>query len=148
VDDQHGGADAEADDLLPQARGVSRCLARSGDRAAFLVRPDLAARRGHDFPLLIDAKYKRLEPEAAGAGGAPADLYQMFASAHRYDCPRVLMLYPQTADVPSAFRREFTLEGSAGKAVAVATVDLRQDLNGPAGRGRLVEGLRAVLTGG
>jgi 5-methylcytosine-specific restriction enzyme subunit McrC len=133
-------------DLLPQARGASRCLARSGGQPVFRLKPDLALRKDGLFPLLVDAKYKGLEPDASGVG--QADFYQMFAYAHRYDCSRVLMLYPQTADMSSAFYRAFALEGTNGKTVAVATVDLRQDLSRVEGRSRLVKRLKAVLMNG
>jgi hypothetical protein len=57
------------------------------------------------------------------------------------------MLYPQTADMPSAFQQEFSLEGTTGKTVVVATVDIRLDLGSPQGRGELVERLRQVVQG-
>jgi hypothetical protein len=71
----------------------------------------------------------------------------MFAYAHRYDCPRVLMLYPQTTDLPGAFTQEFSLEGTKGKTVVVATVDIRLDLGSLQGRGEVVERLRQVFQG-
>jgi 5-methylcytosine-specific restriction enzyme subunit McrC len=132
-------------DLLPQARGASLCLARAGGKPVFRLKPDLALRSGRTFPLIMDAKYKGLEPDVSGAGVAQGDFNQMFAYAHRYDCPRVLMLYPQTADMPSAFRQEFSLEGTEGKTVAVATVDIRVDLGSVQGRKQIVERLRQVF---
>jgi len=136
-------------DLLPQARGASRFLARSEGKSVFRLKPDLAFRNGQAFPLLIDAKYKRLEPGGSGQDVAQADFNQMFAYAHRYDCPRVLILYPQTADMPSALYREFTLEGTDGKTIAVATVDIRVDLGGAEGRKQVVRQLKRILeTGG
>ena len=134
-------------ELLPQARGASRCLARVGGKPVFRLKPDLALRSGRTFPLVVDAKYKGLEPEVSGAGVAQGDFNQMFAYAHRYDCPRVVMLYPQTDDFPSAFTREFSLEGTHGKTVVVATVDIRLDLGSSQGRGKVVERLRQVVQG-
>jgi 5-methylcytosine-specific restriction enzyme subunit McrC len=134
--------------LLPQTQGASLHLARNQDNArVFRLKPDLALRSGHTFPMLMDAKYKGLEPDVSGAGVAQGDFNQMFAYAHRYDCPRVLMLYPQTADMPSAFRQEFSLEGTTGKTVVVATVDIRLDLGSPQGRVEIVERLRQVFQG-
>jgi hypothetical protein len=78
----------------------------------------------------MDAKYKGLEPDVSGAGVAKADFNQMFAYAHRYECPPVLMLYPETADMPRAFRQEFTLEGTNGRTVVVAAVDIRLEVEG------------------
>jgi 5-methylcytosine-specific restriction enzyme subunit McrC len=132
-------------DLLPQTRGASRCLARCGGKLVFHLKPDLAVRRGHTFPLLVDAKYKALDPDVSGAGVAQADFNQMFAYAHRYDCPRVLMLYPQTADMPSAFCREFVLEGTNGKKVIVATLDIGADLATQQGGREVAERLKELI---
>ena len=132
-------------DLLPQARGVSHCLAKSDGESLFRLKPDLAIRNGNTFPLLVDAKYKRLEPGAFGAVVAQDDFYQMFAYAHRYDCPRVLMLYPQTSDMPKRGCWEFMLEGTNGKTVIAATVDVRVDLGLKEERAKVVEQLKEVF---
>jgi 5-methylcytosine-specific restriction enzyme subunit McrC len=132
-------------DLLPQASGAALYLARSDGEPVFRLKPDLALRQGRAFPLLVDAKYK--SPDwSAGGGVSRTDFYQMFAYAHRYDCPRVLMLYPQTADVPNALWREFALEGGGAKKVAVGTVDIRVDLGRAEGRKQVVERLRQIFT--
>lgn len=135
-------------DLLPQARNVSRCLARLGDKPVFRLKPDLVVRNGGTFALLVDTKYKKLKSEEPGDVVAQDDFYQMFAYAHRYDCPRILMLYPQTADMPTAFYQEYALKGTVGKTVAVATIDIRQDLSKAEGRSRLVDELKAVMKTG
>lgn len=132
-------------DLLPQASGAAKYLARSDGEPVFRLKPDLALRQGRAFPLLVDAKYKWLDG-SAGGGVSRTDFYQMFAYAHRYDCPRVLMLYPQTADIPNAFWREFSLEGAGTKKVVVATVDIRVDLGRAEGRKQVAEQLRHVFT--
>jgi 5-methylcytosine-specific restriction enzyme subunit McrC len=131
-------------ELLPRARGRVRWLARQGDRRVFRLEPDLAIHRDGKFPLLVDAKYKQLKKGAPVFDVAQGDFYQMFAYAHRYRCPRVLMLYPQTADMPDPIRSDLALEGTNGeKTVVVATVDVR-DLRKKA-QGRVVEELRQVF---
>jgi 5-methylcytosine-specific restriction enzyme subunit McrC len=45
-------------ELLPQARGAIRYLAQYQNRPIFQLQPDLAFRRGSEFPLLLDTKYK------------------------------------------------------------------------------------------
>jgi 5-methylcytosine-specific restriction enzyme subunit McrC len=132
-------------ELLPQTLGASRCLARADGKPVFRLQPDLAVRSGQTFPLLVDAKYKSLGPDASGATVSQDDFYQMFAYAHRYDCSRVFVLYPQTADVPSAVRQECVLEDTNGKTVVVATVDIREDLGKAQGRNRVVGQLRQVF---
>jgi 5-methylcytosine-specific restriction enzyme subunit McrC len=135
-------------DLLSQAHGEPRFLARSEGKFVFRLKPDLALRSGQAFPLLMDAKYKRLDPNGNNAGVEQADFYQMFAYAHRYDCPRVLMLYPQTADMPHPSQREFMIEGTAGTTVAVATVDIRVDLGSAKGRRQVTGQLKQIFRTG
>jgi 5-methylcytosine-specific restriction enzyme subunit McrC len=131
-------------DLLPQARGECRWLAQTYGKPVFRLKPDLAIRDDRKFPLLVDAKYKRLKPDVPAAGIAQDDFNQMFAYAHRYDCPRVLMFHPQTADMPNDGRWEFTLEGTNGKTVVAATVNVR-NLGSKEGQIQLVERLRQVF---
>lgn len=135
-------------DLLPQTRSASRCLAQTEGKSVYWLKPDLAVRCGQAFPLLIDAKYKRIASDMSGVDVGQSDFYQMFAYAHRYFCPRVVMLYPQTADMPDAVHREFALEEANGRTVVVSTVDIRQDLRRAEGRSQLVAGLKAVMVGG
>lgn len=142
-------------ELLPQSAGAVRHLAwHEGDegthgkrRPVFRLKPDLAFRRALSFPLLLDAKYKRLDPSDARLGVSPADFYQMHAYARRYDAPRVLLLYPQTADMPRPLRRRFTLDGT-DNVIEAATLDLRADLGRIDGRRRLAEELRDLISRG
>ncbi len=115
-------------DLLPQSYGAPHHLARNEQRQpVFELHPDLAIRRGREFPLLLDAKYKRLDPADRKLGVSSADFYQMHAYAHRYGCPRVLLLYPQTAEMPKPAQGSFTLEDGSST-IEAATVDLRVEL--------------------
>jgi len=131
--------------LLPQSAGTPQHLARREGRPVFHLRPDLALRAPDGtFPLLIDTKYKALTPAQRGAAGiSPADMYQMYAYARRYACPRVLLLYPQTAVMAEPLRLRFDLEG--GGTVQAATVDLRVELGAAEGVRQLVEELKDVL---
>lgn len=133
--------------ILPQSRGVSMHLARRDNKALFRLKPDVVFRDAQGaFPLLLDTKYKSLDDAQKMLGVAPADFYQMFAYAHRFACPRVLLLYPQTATMPAPLRAKFPLEGS-DKIIEVATIDLRADLEKPAGRAALIQELKEILGG-
>ena len=131
--------------LLPQSVGAHRHLARQEGRPVFRLEPDLAFRAPDGaFPLLLDTKYKSLRPaERRTAGIAPGDLYQMHAYARRYACPRVLLLYPQTAGMTEPLHLRFDLEG--GGVVQAATVDLRVELGKREGVGQLVEEMKTIL---
>ncbi|HEX8457625.1 MAG TPA: hypothetical protein VF656_10030 [Pyrinomonadaceae bacterium] len=134
----------DACELLPQTRGATRYLARSErDRNVFQLKPDLAFRRGDSFPLLLDAKYKRLKPQDARLGVSPADVYQMHAYARRYDCPRVILLYPQTAESPAPLRARFKLHDET--VITAATLNLGVRLDKPEGRAAFTAELRQLL---
>ena len=133
-------------DLLPQSHGSPHYLA--GDergRPVFRLHPDLAFRRGLEFPLLLDTKYKRLDTADRRLGVAQTDFYQMHAYARRYRCPRVILLYPQTAGMSNPLRARFTLEG--GSTIEAATLDLRADLSAPQGRDAMADELKEILGG-
>lgn len=131
--------------LLPQSAGTHRHLARREGRAVFRLEPDLALRAPDGtFPLLMDTKYKALVPAKNGAAGiTPADMYQMHAYARRYACPRVLLLYPQTAGMTEALRLRFDLEG--GGTVQASTLDLGVELGKPEGVRQLIEELKTIM---
>ena len=134
--------------LLPQTRGASLHLARdAGGRRAFRLLPDFALRHAGRFPLLLDAKYKRLDPTRPNAGVSPADFYQMHAYARRYDCPRVLLLYPRTAGAGGPSRSPFFVEG-ADAIIQAATINLQVPLGSERGRAALAAELRQLLSGG
>jgi 5-methylcytosine-specific restriction enzyme subunit McrC len=132
--------------LIPQAYTTTLHLARtSNGEPVFRLKPDLAFRNGDSFPLLLDAKYKQLKPTDRKLGVSESDFYQMHAYAHRYQCPRVLLLYPQTADIPQPLQAEFALEDSE-RVIVAATVDLRGDLSKSQERDKLTTRLKTILT--
>ena len=134
-------------DLLPQIRTASLSLARSNGRDVFRLEPDLAFREGADFPILLDAKYKRLDSSAGSLGVSQGDFYQMHAYAHRYQCPRVVLVYPQTVGHPSSLGARFHLFDGNG-VIEARTVDLRIDLAQPFARQQLIAELTSILAGG
>lgn len=131
-------------ELLPQSKGAALYLARSGGRRVFMLKPDLAFRRGGEFPLLVDAKYKRLDGADVRLGVSESDFYQMHAYAHRYGCDRVVLVYPQTAGMRDPLRARFAVEG-AGVSIVAATVNLQVALGRRSGRGSLTAELRNIL---
>ncbi len=131
-------------DLLPQSRGAAYYLARMDGRQVFHLKPDLAFRKDGAFPLLLDAKYKRLNTADIRWGVSEDDFYQMHAYAHRYDCPRMVLVYPQTAETTSPLHKCFVLEGCSN-VIAAATLDLRNDLHQSSNRKQLVDSLSEML---
>ncbi len=135
-------------DLLPQSHGAPFHLAHKEDRRpVFLLKPDLAFRdAARQFPLLVDTKYKRLDSADIKLGISQADFYQMYAYARRYDCSRVLLLYPQTAEMARSLRLRFPLQGTA-KMIEAATVNLQVTLSSHQGRQSLISELKSILGG-
>lgn len=133
--------------LLRQSVGAARYLAHVSGKQAFRLRPDLACRVGQQFPVLVDAKYKRVNPNDTGAGIANADFYQMYAYAHRYHSKRVILLYPQTAELASPLDLTFHLSDCDATIVA-ATVDLRGNLGSVETRAYLTNRLKSLFSTG
>jgi 5-methylcytosine-specific restriction enzyme subunit McrC len=131
-------------ELLPQSNTATRYLARTSDRQVFLLKPDLVFRLSDEFPLLLDAKYKRLDAGNAKLGISEADFYQMHAYARRYECQRVILIYPQTAGMPQPLRARFDVEGTRTSIVA-ATVNLQTALANKRGTALLASELKNIL---
>lgn len=129
-------------DFLPQSRGARRFLARRENTSVFQTKPDLAFRTGAKFPLLIDTKYKLLDERDRRLGVSQADFYQMHAYAHRYDCNRVVLLYPQTGSAP--LKACFKLE-DCNKQIEAASINICMDLGTKASRENLIAELKQQL---
>jgi len=64
------------------------------EQGAFMAKPDITCSEEQDKILwIIDTKWKELD-STSDHGVAQADIYQMMAYAHRYDCARIVLLYP------------------------------------------------------
>lgn len=134
--------------LQPQSRGTWFHLAQTEGRPVFRLQPDLVFRQGERFPLLLDTKYKRLDPAERKLGIAQDDFYQMHAYAHRYHCPRVLLLYPRTAELCDVSGKQFALKEASGKTIEVALVNIQRDVSLLPDRHALIAELRAAFTPG
>ena len=110
----------------------------------FRLEPDLLLCCGAHTLLLLDVKYKVLDPRDRQLGISQADLYQMVVYAERYATQRVLLVYPQTADMAAPLHRHFALQ-HAPRTIAVCTLDICQDLGTPAAQQTLIEQLRTLF---
>lgn len=120
---------AEAD-VISQARGASEWLVfEDGDRGRFLLRPDLQIRDGSCTRTIVDTKWKRLKPRAEDArhGVVQADMYQLFAYAHRFDCADNVLLYPAVGSKVRT-RYHVRLPGVPVAVIRVETLDVGRDL--------------------
>jgi 5-methylcytosine-specific restriction enzyme subunit McrC len=134
-------------ELLIQSRGTNFYLAQHEHRGVFQVKPDLAWRdNAKCFPILIDTKYKRLDQHDRRYGISQADFYQMHAYAHRYECPRVILLYPQMTEMSEPLRRPFVVVRT-NEVIEAATIDLQIDMRNKVEQKKLVDELREILKG-
>lgn len=80
---------------LQGPQGYALVDQQSGARR-FITRPDIVVCRNGRPVLVIDTKWKRLKGaiEDPKRGVGQADIYQMMAYAHVYDCNRLMLLYP------------------------------------------------------
>ena len=131
-------------ELLPQGKQTSMYMARYHGQPVFRLKPDLVFRQGKHYPLLIDFKYKILNPQDRKLGISEADFYQMNAYLSRFKCSKVILIYPQTFDVTQPIRSSFILEGISGQVQAIS-VNLIQDLTKQDTTKNLISELQNIL---
>jgi 5-methylcytosine-specific restriction enzyme subunit McrC len=93
----------------------------------FRLRPDIILQKDSGDSagrFILDTKYKLLGGLDRKEGVSQSDLYQMLAYSKKYDCPSVVMLYPQTSQESKRF--DFRIDGFT--VVHIRTVNLCRDL--------------------
>ena len=143
----HRFADAS---LFPQAKGHRFSLYRDQHEAVLRMAPDLLFVHeiaGAKKTLIIDTKWKRLSEED---GGRPsrADLYQLYAYLHRYDCQRAYLLYPRSGALPRDLQALARHVGDHVGTVGVRFVELNRKLWTREGKTALGDELAVILREG
>ena len=93
--------------------------------AQFRLKPDIIIEKDGK-KLIIDTKYKILDPNDQKLGVSQSDLYQVLAYALKFSCPNVVLLYPAHLQ---AIEKDYTIECEGKEIhVFVRCVDLRIDL--------------------
>ena len=135
-------------DHVVELQGHGRYLLR--DEATpfgrrFALRPDVVVRRRDtkEPVLVLDTKWKRLlsDAEDRSNGVGRSDLYQLYAYATRYGCPRNVLLYPKLEGVSNKAYR--LIPDATPYRVETTSLDLGIDLVGD--RQRFLDDLRGVL---
>jgi len=108
------------------------------------MKPDIVFRTNDRFPIILDTKYKNLDPKDVRLGVTQADFYQMYAYSQSYQSKCVILLYPQTNGMNSPMRTRFNLENGLQE-VRVETLDIRVDLSGTDGKQFLISQLRTIF---
>ena len=97
-----------------------RYALEEGQRGIFGLKPDIVV----DGDIVIDTKWKRLDPGKPNLGVAQSDVYQMLAYARAYRARHLVLLYPWHEVLPRAgICRRWQVSGSC-TTFNVATVDV------------------------
>lgn len=114
----------------------------------FATRPDIVVSRAGHPVLVLDTKWKRLtnaiEDRRGGVG--QADVYQMMAYAHVYECDRLGLVFPHHAGLqqPSGMISCHSIVNRPGSRLGILTLDLRRpETVASQLRGALVDWLHA-----
>jgi len=75
---------------------MSGYLARADGRGLFALRPDIILVRDDGSKVIVDTKYKLLDPGDRKLGVSQQDLYQMYAYCRELDSRECVLLYPET----------------------------------------------------
>ena len=100
------------------------------DQSVFALRPDI----------VIDTKWKPLNPDDRVVGVEQSDVYQMLAYAHAYDAGRVILLYPWHPGLPApGIYRRWSIAATS-IAFDIATVDIGQPDSVPKALQEIIDG--------
>jgi len=131
--------------LLPEKSGVkyhdkSKHLIDHPEPIFRLIPDILVSCEGEK--LIIDTKYKILDPKDRKLGVSQSDLYQVIAYALKHECPNVVLLYP--AHLLTSAKGEPYVVRYDGKEIRifVRTIDLNIDMQTQ--KQLLVEQLEAI----
>ena len=94
----------------------------------FATRPDVVVSRSGKPLLVIDTKWKRLKEatDDPKRGVGQADVYQMMAYAHVYECDRLMLLYPHHHELAErdGLVAVHQIAKKSDSLIGIATVDL------------------------
>lgn len=129
-------------DVKAQCRN-KHLVYREDNAACFRLQPDIIFIKpdGHSA-LIIDTKYKLLTAKDRKLGIAQADMYQMFAYAKKYDCCRILLLYPLGE---SKFAGNFKIETDGRERIYIGSINIGIDIAKE--HQLLIKDLKATLGG-
>lgn len=116
--------------ILEKARGSHKWLAKDDSgKDIFMLEPDIIFKnKDGTVPLIIDTKYKILNDEERKAGIKEGDMYQAVAYAQIYKCPKIILIYPQSANM-EVIQRNYTLNGLNKTTISIGTVNLNLQLD-------------------
>ncbi len=101
---------------------------RQNGALRFATRPDVVVSQNGKPLLVIDTKWKRLKEatDDPKRGVSQADVYQMMAYAHVYECDRLMLLYPHHHELAEreGLVAVHQIARKSDSLIGIATVDL------------------------
>jgi 5-methylcytosine-specific restriction enzyme subunit McrC len=88
---------------------------------SFFLRPDITISADGEHVTIFDTKWKNLDLDKNDLGISSADIYQIAIYAGRYNCGRVVLIYP--SEKP-ALLRTYTLKVPNSPVLEIQTVDI------------------------
>jgi 5-methylcytosine-specific restriction enzyme subunit McrC len=132
------------ENLIPQGLNMetqTECRYLDIDKKAFMLKPDISFWENGTCKLIIDTKYKLLDEnkdkrsyndqDEKYKGVSGKDAQQMYAYAKKYDCQRVVLLYPEILKTDNKVKNNICLsefDFGDGKQLKICTVDICRDL--------------------
>jgi len=115
-----------SDILIQKPEKYQYLVSDKNKKGVFRLEPDIMLKEGGDFKLIIDTKYKKLQPEERKLGVSQGDMYQIYAYVTRYDSPQAVLVYPEYEDYNQPIKKEFCTDE---KKICVMTINLLMDLS-------------------
>lgn len=92
----------------------------------FRIRPDIVFLGNNDYPTVVmDTKWKKLNPTPPNYGISQADMYQMYVYHKKYNAKKVVVIYPKSCDSFDAFE----MKTNDHVHVSIRFIDLLTDKN-------------------
>ena len=100
-------------------------LTNEAGNKLFAMKPDVVIGSPGER-IVLDTKWKRLEPAQDDLGVAQGDIYQMLAYGHAYEADSVVLLYPWHKELgaPEGIVRRWRAAGAGSFPLHIATVDV------------------------
>lgn len=130
---------------LHQQDNTTHLVYTEDQRPFFRLKPDIRLTRGNTTECIIDTKYKPLDSRQKNKEIKREDMYQMFAYAHRFDCPRIILLYPTSTYFNREHETVYFIPG--GKQIEIRAVDIRGDLHDEQEYRQLLGDIRRIIIG-
>lgn len=116
-------------DIELQGRARRRHLLRGASgELLYRLKPDVLIHRDGAPGVLLDAKWKALDPRHSHDGVAQGDIYQMYAYTVHYGCPDGVLLYPAVDGVCARSLAFVGPPAPQDARIRVAFMDVRRDL--------------------